>query len=147
MPERLSRVAMVMLMALVVGGCGDNEGKLRTKGRLLKGGEEFVPEEGQNIQITFVPILPDGKPPHRHYYADVNQETGEFVPDGPDKKGMPPGRYRVAVELMQKKKDLFNGRFDQELSPFIFDVDEDTEEIVIDLDKPPLYAPKPGAAG
>jgi len=147
MLQRLAGSALVLLLAFVLGGCGDNDGKLRTKGRLLKGGEEFIPDEDENIQITFVPIMPDGKPPHRHYYADVNQETGEFVPDGPDKKGLPAGRYRVAVELMKKKKDLFKGRFDQEASPFIFDIDEDTEEIVIDLDKPPLYAPKPVAGG
>ncbi len=48
---------------------------------------------------------------------------------------MPPGKYRVAVELMKKKKDQFGGKFDTIRSPFVFDVDGQTKEIVIDLDK------------
>jgi hypothetical protein len=38
---------------------------------------------------------------------------------------------------MKNKKDLLNGKYDQLASPYIFDVDADTEEIVIDLDAPP----------
>ena len=134
----MSRVLVPALavLALVVTGCG-GDGLLRTQGRLLKGGQPFIPKEGEFIEITFVPILPDGKPPGDHYYADVDQTTGTFQPAGKNKKGMPPGKYRVAVELMKKKKDLFGGKFDAEKSPFIFDVDTKTQEIVIDLDNPP----------
>jgi hypothetical protein len=71
------------------------------------------------------------------YCADVDQDTGTFVPDGAQKKGMPPGKYRVALQLKKKRVDLWNGRFDGENSPFVFDIDEDTEEIVIDLDDAP----------
>jgi len=128
--------------ALVTAGCGDN-GMLRTQGRILKGGEAFIPEEGQWLRIQFVPISEDrSKPPERIYVAEVDNETGTFRPWGPMKEGMPAGRYRVAIELMnKKKKDLFEGKYDTGSSPFIFDVDEDTEEIVIDLDRPPLYSP------
>lgn len=144
--RRFMFAMLVCALALTTNGCGNGDGKLRTAGRLLKGGDEFIPDEGVYIQITFVPIRADGKPPNRHYYADVDQETGTFRPAGADKRGMPAGRYRVAVELMERKADLLNGRFDQENSPFVVDVDRDTEEIVIDLEKPPLYAPPPLAA-
>ncbi len=79
--------------------------------------------------------MKNGKQPTKTYYADVDQETGTFVPDGPQKMGMPPGKYRVVVALMQKKVDLFDGKFDEQQSPFIVDIDEDTSEIIIDLDK------------
>jgi len=138
--HRLITTTLVLGLALLAVGCGKSD-KLRTQGRLLKGGEPFVPNEGEYIQITFVPMPEDGKPPDRHYYAGVNQETGEFVPDGPDKLGMPAGKYRVAVELMKNKKDLLQGKYDQIASPYIFDVDADTEEIVIDLDAPPPPSP------
>jgi len=137
MPRSYRTSTIILGLALCAAGCGDS-GKLRTNGRLLKGGEGFIPNEGEYLQITFVPILESGNPPDRHYYAEVNQEAGSFRPDGTDKKGMPPGKYRVAVELMKKKKDLFKGKFDQEFSPFIFDVDADTDEIVIDLDDVPV---------
>src|SRR5580765_4198019 len=100
--HRYLNCALLVVLALSAAGCGGKK-LLRTEGRLLKGGEPFIPEEGQNIQITFVPITKDGKPPKNHYYADVDQETGTFVPDGAQKMGMPPGKYRVAVELMKKK--------------------------------------------
>jgi hypothetical protein len=127
--------AVAVGLCLLAAGCGD--GRLRTKGRLVKGGQPFVPGEGEVVQILFVPILPDGKPPSDYYVAQVDQAAGTFRPAGKDGKGMPPGKYRVAIELKKKKKDQFEGRFDAENSPFVFDVDSRTSEIVIDLDNPP----------
>ena len=123
----------VVGLCILITGCGD--GRLRTKGQLLKGGQPFIPPEGEYIEITFVPILPDSKPAPDYYYAEVDQTTGTFRPAGKDLKGMPPGKYRVAVELMKKKKDQFGGKFDTIRSPFVFDVDSQTKEIVIELDK------------
>jgi hypothetical protein len=129
-------------VTFVTAGCGNDE-LLRTKGRVVKGGETFVPEEGTHLQIQFVPINEDGKSPENVYAAEVDPETSVFRPWGAMKKGMPPGKYRVALELRdRKKKDLFEGKYDTGVSPYIFDVDEDTEEIVIDLDNPP---PPPAA--
>ena len=51
--------------------------------------------------------------------------------------GVPPGKYRIAVELMKEKKDQFRGRFDADRSPFEVEIGEDDEEIVIDLDTAP----------
>jgi hypothetical protein len=126
-----------MGIGVCIGGCGDNEGLIRTKGRVVKNGTNFIPEEGEHLQIEFVPIPEDGKPPSMQYWAGIDQETGTFWPDGPMKKGMPPGKYRVSVELIRNKKDLFKGQFDPEISPFVFDIDEETDEIVLDLDNPP----------
>jgi hypothetical protein len=130
----------VLLLAAVAvfAGCRDNEGLVRTRCRVVKGGDRFVTPDDHHLQIQLVPIPEDGKPPTMFYAAEVNQETGEFRPAGPMKKGMPPGKYRVALELLdKKKKDVFEGKYDAEVSPFVFDVDEDTAEVVIDLDDPP----------
>lgn len=135
-------IGMAILVGLALAGCSNSEGKLLAKGRILKGGENLLPnrEEGEYIAVTFVPIRPDGKPPDRFYYGAVDQDEGTFMASGPDKKGVPPGKYRVAVELMKKKKDQFNGRFDPAVSPFVFDIDAETEEILVDLDDPPAPA-------
>jgi hypothetical protein len=127
--------AVAALLCLVAAGCGD--GKLRTRGRLMKGGQPFVPKEDEKIRVTFVPVLPDGKPPADHYHAEFNRTDATFQSAGKDKKGMPPGKYRVAVEFKQKNRDAFGGKFDENRSPFVFDVDSGSPEIVIDLDKPP----------
>lgn len=135
--RRLLTLALVLSVMVVFGGCGSDEVKLRTKGRIVKGGEDFIPEEGEFLAITFVPIVEPGKFAMDYYFAEVDQEAGTFTAAGKDLKGLPEGKYRVAVELMRKKKDQFGGRFDPANSPFVFDIDTETEEIVIDLDQPP----------
>jgi hypothetical protein len=123
------------MLCLVAAGCG--EGKLRTRGRLMRSGQPLVPKEDEKIRVTFVPLLSDGKPPADYYHAEFNRADATFQSAGKDKKGMPPGKYRVAVEFKQKNRDVFGGKFDESRSPFVFDVDSGTSEIVIDLDKPP----------
>jgi hypothetical protein len=134
MPRLLTVIAVAL--TFFAAGCG-GDGLLRTQGKLLKDGKPFVANEGEYIHVIFVPIRSDGKPPENHYVAEVDQSTGEFKPAGAQLKGMPPGKYRVAIELMKKRKDLLKGKFDEVNSPFVVDVDKDTKEIVIDLDKPP----------
>jgi hypothetical protein len=135
MPKTLAAAVVAAALCLLAAGCGD--GKLRTAGRVVKDGRPLVPKDGESIRVTFVPILPDGKPPADHYFAEFNPADGTFRPAGKDKKGMPPGKYRVAVEYKKNKQDIFNGKFDEDLSPYVFDIDAHTTEIVIDLDKPP----------
>jgi hypothetical protein len=122
-------------LCLLFAGCGTE--KLRTQGRVVKGGQPLIPKEDESVRVTFVPILPDGKPPSDHYFAEFNPADATFRSAGKDKKGMPPGKYRVAVEYKRKKQDVFGGKFDENKSPFVFQVDSSTAEIVIDLDNPP----------
>jgi hypothetical protein len=127
---------LVAVLAMLVPGCG-GEVKLQTKGRLLKAGQPVIPKEDESIRVTFVPILPDGKPPKDHYFAEFDPAAATFVSAGKDLKGMPPGKYRVAVEHKKNRRDALAGKFDENRSPFVFDIDANTNEIVIDLDKPP----------
>ena len=127
-------VLIAVGLAVAAGGCGKS--MLKTKGRVLKGGTPFVPPAGQFVRVTFVP-LSEGERPADYYVAEVNQKDATFHAAGKDGCGMPPGRYRVAVELDHKRSDLLRGRFDAEQSPFVFDVDSRTPELVIDLDRPP----------
>jgi hypothetical protein len=132
MPRILAAAAA---LCLLVAGCG--EVKLRTSGRVMKDGQPLVPKDGESVRVTFVPLPPDGSPPADHYFAEFNPADGTFHSSGKDRKGMPPGKYRVAVEYKRNKQDVFNGKFDENRSPYVFDIDAHTTEIVIDLDKPP----------
>jgi hypothetical protein len=55
---------------------------------------------------------------------------------GPDGKGIPPGKYRLALEHLKKKQDLFRGAFDGDRSPIVREVTNNSQEILIDLDNP-----------
>ncbi len=130
---RLFRLFLVASVAVSAVGCGSP--LLKTRGRVLKGGSPFLAKQGEFVRVTFVPVTVTG--PADAYVAEVDRATGEFHVAGKDGKGMPPGRYRVSVELDKRRSDLLRGKFGQDKSPFVFDVDANTKEIVIDLDQPP----------
>jgi hypothetical protein len=130
---RYSRmVVMALVLGVLVSGCGPK--LLRTRGRVVKSGAPFLPGKGEFVRVTFVPLVESGRV-EDYYVAEVDNKTGVFWVAGKDRCGMPPGRYRVAVELDLHRNDLLKGQFDADRSPFVFDVDGSTQEIVIDLDK------------
>jgi len=124
------------LCAVLMTGCGD--GMLKTKGRVIKNGGPFTLKEDEDLGIFFYPLNSDGSLGNTVYPAFFNAADSTFRVTGSDKRGMPPGKYRVALKhkLVSKKIDLFKGAFDMTHSPFVYDVDSSTREIVIDLDKP-----------
>src|SRR4051812_37338666 len=126
---------MAVALGLLAAGCGD--GRVRTKGRVVQGVQPLLPKNRDSVRVTFVPILPGGNPPRDHYFAEFNRADGTFQSAGKDRKGMPPGKYRVAVEYKKNRRDVFDGKFDENRSPFVVDVDSRTREIVIDLNAPP----------
>jgi hypothetical protein len=136
MQRTLTALTFAAVFCLLVPGCG-GETKLQTKGRVVKAGQPLIPRGDESVRVTFVPLLPDGNPPKDHYFAEFDPADATFTSAGKDLKGMPPGKYRVAVEHKKNRRDLFAGKFDENRSPFVFDVDANTKEIVVDLDKPP----------
>ena len=69
MPRLLTWSLVAATFCLYVAGCG-GDGKLRTQGRVVMGGQPLLPKEDESIRVTFVPILPNGKPPFDHYHAE-----------------------------------------------------------------------------
>jgi hypothetical protein len=131
--QRVLTLALAGIV-LVAAGCGGSN-KLVTKGKVIKDGKPVIAGEGEFLQVTLIPVSADGTPPANFFYAEVDQKTGVFHPSGPDKKGVPPGKYQFAVALKKDKKDKFEGAYDAERSTIVMDIDSKTPEIVIDLDK------------
>jgi hypothetical protein len=132
--RRLS--VLCLLLLLVLSGCGGS-GKLNARGRIVKGGAPFTLPEEEYLRVTFHPIPADGKRATHTYVAVYTNSDGNFKVVGADGKGLPAGKYRVALEHEGKrKKDQFRGAYDADRSPFVYDVTASTGEIVIDLDKP-----------
>ena len=84
----------------------------------------------------FVPLPEAGERATDFYMATVNLQDATFQAAGKDGRGVPPGKYRIAIEHLRNRKDLLKGAFDSERSPFVRDVNGQTGELVLDLDKP-----------
>ena len=134
-----SLTSLLLLSLLIcVTGCGKAENLIKAKGQIVRNGEDLIPDDEEYLQVAFIPINEDRSPARNWYVAEVDQNTGSFYAAGGMKKGMPPGKYRVVVELLKKKKDLFQGKFDGENSPFIVDVDDSsTAPMLLDVEDPP----------
>jgi hypothetical protein len=132
---RATRICLTVgVCLLLLSGCG-GDGRLTTRGRIVKGGAPFTVPEQERVRVTFFPVTADGRPPLNTYIAVYNRADGSFRASGPDGKGVPPGKYRIAVEHERKRKDLFKGAYDGDRSPFVFDIDSGTKDLVLDLDK------------
>jgi hypothetical protein len=133
----LLKAICLLSMFLLTLGCGAEDKLLPLKGRILKEGSKFEPAPLEIKQIIFVPVLTNGEPIRDQYYANFNDVDSTFVVAGKTGKGLPPGRYRVSLELMKDRKDQYHGKCDAVRSPYVFEIDQKTKEVVIDLDKLP----------
>jgi hypothetical protein len=128
-------VAFLLSMFVLTFGCGADDKLLPLKGRILKGGVKFEPAPLEIMQVIFVPVPANGEPVRDHYFANFNDMDSTFVVAGKTGKGLPPGRYRVSLELMKDRKDQYHGKCDAVQSPYVFEIDQTTKEVVIELDK------------
>jgi hypothetical protein len=125
-----------LLAAFLLVGCGGPV-LIRPKGRVLKGGAPLALKEEEYVNIFFVPVVGEGqKHPGDVYAARYNDADGTFQATGKDGKGLPPGRYKITVEHLRKKKDLLRGAFGPDKTPFVREVTASTRELTLDLDKP-----------
>jgi hypothetical protein len=123
-----------LLLALCLLGCDD--GRLRTRGQVVKDGAPYTAEDSDIVRITFVPLPEGGEKVLDYHIAVFNKADGTFVASGKDGKGVPPGKYRIAVEHLRHKKDLLNGAFDTEKSPFVREVRSSSDTLTLDVAKP-----------
>jgi hypothetical protein len=134
--RQLVFVAIIAVLGpLFVVGCGSSDGKLNITGKILKGGTPMTVPEEEYVRVTFFPVTADNGPPKNTYAATFERRRGTFRAEGGDGKGIPPGKYRVAVEHVKKGGDSLKGAFDGDRSPLIFDIDRQTKPLVLDLDK------------
>jgi hypothetical protein len=159
---RRSHLILAFLIAPMVAapGCGGGN-TIWVTGKLLKGGTPYVPPKDQLVTITFVALEikdPSGKPAQggEPYLADYDPASGTFVVPGPERRGIPPGKYRVSVtqklereafDAAREKKDkakkkeftretdMLADQFGPTTSPIVVDVTR-SEEVTIDLDRP-----------
>ncbi|HEV2947132.1 MAG TPA: hypothetical protein VGX70_07135 [Gemmataceae bacterium] len=127
------RLLILILIGLFPLGCGDSS-HIKAKGRIIKGGQPYFVPEGSGFRVFFVPLdTPEGKH-FDSFAAEYNSEDGSFRVQGKDGKGMPPGKYRVDLQLMKSKEDLLGGKLLGKKSPYVVEVTGNGDDLLIDLD-------------
>jgi hypothetical protein len=128
----LKRSLACLLVSLISVGCGS--GFIKAKGRVLKDGSPYHTPEGAGLRIFFVPMGEITGTQYDSFAAVYDSRNGSFVVVGKDGRGLPPGKYRIGLQLMKSKEDLLGGRLLKN-SPFTCEVAGRWGEIVINLDE------------
>jgi len=128
------RLAVGLLVSLFAAGCGDS-GFVKAKGHIIKAGQPYLTGPGEGFRIVFAPIELQSTTQYDSYAASYNPRDGSFIVTGKNNKGLPPGNYRVGLQLMKSKEDLLNGRLLGKKSPLVAEVTAGRNDIVIDLDQ------------
>jgi hypothetical protein len=140
------RLAIVGVVLFAVVGCGGGgkeataEGRVKPKGRVLKNGLPLdinaagLPPGDPGLQVIFIKMgTTDAGTEIPAQITDP--ATGSFELAGLDGKGIPPGKYRVAVILAPSgSPDQLKGKYDQKNSKIEKEI-TGTEDVIIDLGK------------
>jgi hypothetical protein len=138
----IRRAAPWFVLAALVAGCGSSN--VIPRGRLTKNSEAFCCENGVAVHMTFVTLSPAAAPaPAEAAKGDAGAFPAEYYRDGTfrvvgvDGRGLPPGKYRVAVQAMKDRKDLLDGAYGAQNSPLTCEVKNASEELHLELGEPP----------
>ena len=136
-------VASFLCLTPLIMGCGGEsgetaEGRTKPQGRILNNGlpvevdTHNLPPGDPGMQVTFIKIdSADAGAEHVAQIIDASQGTFEVI--GADGKGIPTGKYRVAIVMAPVGgKDVFQGKYSRKKSPIEIDVQEGAD-VVIDI--------------
>ena len=133
----MRRVVSFVLLLLVALTAGCGSGRVKARGRLLRDGQPLPADEPGVVHLVFIPLA-EANPaaPEGSFVAEFHRSDATFRVTGRDGRGIPPGKYRIAVQVNRNRKDVFGGAFNAVNSPFVREVTSSGDEIVLDLEKP-----------
>lgn len=135
----LAGLAFALMVA--VSGCSPSETLVTPKGQLVKGGKPLelkakgpTPPGIHPLRIEFV--SEDGK---TRVQAVLESDGSSFSVPGNTSKGIPPGKYKVAVYFTDPgtNRDLLNGMFSEGKTLIRVTVEVGKDLGTIDLNSPP----------
>ena len=152
----------LLVTSLASFGCGSSN-EVWITGTLLKGGTKFTPPAGRQVGISFYLVSSQDKnDADAHagdpYQADYNESDGTFSVPGREGRGIPPGKYRVAISQKMTREafdklhkstkikpgtdpavtrdtDFFSASYGPSTSPITREFTS-SAKVTIDLDKP-----------
>jgi hypothetical protein len=123
------RVAILLCAGACVFLLSGCQKGVKPEGVILKDGKPFVPGTGEFVQISLVAV-DGGGAPAGSYIAAFDPDNSKFAIED---KRIPPGKYKVSVQLLKKRKDLLKGAFSPKTSPYEFDIESGSEDMQVDI--------------
>jgi hypothetical protein len=148
---------LILLIGVLAAspGCG-NSNAIWVTGKVTKGGAQYAPPSDQLVAITFVAMEIQDEAGQtikssETFAAEVDPAGSTFSVPGPDRQGIPPGKYRVAVSQRLKRElfdptkkqkgkrgdretDMLANRFAIDTSPITVEVTKSSPDVTVDLD-------------
>jgi len=124
-------LGLLSVSLVCLSGCG--AANVKPSGKVVKGGEPFVLGEKGMFVMSLIPES-DAKT----NYAVETKPDGTFTVVGPARNGVPPGKYKVAVEAMDpydKKVDKLGGKFTAAKTSLLVEVKGEKDALVVDVGK------------
>jgi hypothetical protein len=112
-----------------VTGCSGSGDMLRVSGQLMKDGKPYTTRlqgnEPETFAVDFVGTINE-----RHYvFPATITEGGAFRVDGPDRRGIPRGQYKITVlhsGFLGAGGDRFQARYSADKTPLVVDLKQNT---------------------
>ncbi len=95
-------VFLLVCAAPFVPGCGGDKG-VKVEGQIVRDGNPYAAAEGETVNLSFAGKNAKGE--DAIYPATVNAGAGSFVVNGPEGKGIPPGKYKITINLSSGGSD------------------------------------------
>lgn len=157
----LRPTALLTLALTFASGCGGPADRVWVTGKVVQGEAKYRPPEDQVMSLTFIPLEHQDAEGNTVkggdlYAAEVHADASTFEVPGPDRLGIPRGKYRVALTQqlkraaydnarekssgkrgrmpVQRGADMLEGRYGPASSPIVVEIAR-SEEVTIDLDK------------
>jgi hypothetical protein len=125
-PRRPARAVLPGLaVCLAAFGCAPGPPAYKVTGKILKGGQPLaVTENVGRVEVEFVPVLDDSGEAADPQDVEYDQKSGQFTAVGADRRGLPPGKYRLAVHQYDPypDNDLLGNRFGADNSPLVYEI-------------------------
>ncbi len=125
----LARLLWLLALLSMLNGCKrQSEPHVEFSGQVISGGKPLRVKWGENLKVLFCTVDQQNKPGEKSYMA-ISDRRGYFTASAP------PGKYRIAVLLLHRDKDILHNAFDSIRSPFVRDLHEG-DTLNLDLDHP-----------
>lgn len=119
---------VTVLLFLPLGCKGRVERSVEISGQVISGEKPLRVKGGEELKVLFCSVNSENKPTEKSYLATADRR-GHFT------VSVAPGKYRIAVRLLHRDRDLLHNAFDSIKSPFVREIHEG-DSLTLDLDHP-----------